>query len=102
MIAAVSASPEWALSDEESKALAERIAEVNRHYPMPVINPAHASLIALATTAAGLYIPRIIASVSKGKKKKAEEKQARTAPNVVDINSGSWGGIPMPQTAHAG
>jgi methylase of polypeptide subunit release factors len=100
MIAAVSASPEWALEEDEAKALAERIAEVNRHYPMPVINPAHASLIALATCAAGLYIPRIITSATKGKKKRAEEKQARASPNVVDM--GSWGGIPMPQTANAG
>jgi flagellar basal body-associated protein FliL len=91
------------LSDAEAKQLAERIAEVNRHYPLPVINPAHASLLALATCCATLYVPRIVMTVkTRGKK---ADKAAPTAPvpqsnfpepfavNSADDNGTVFGGI---------
>lgn len=54
---------------------------MNRHYPLPVLNPAHASLLALATCCAGIYVPRIVATVKAAKRPSGKAPQ-QSAPFV--------------------
>ena len=51
-------TPEIALEDDESKPLAEAIAEVAKHYDIPVIAPETVAWISLAVTAGRIYGPK--------------------------------------------
>lgn len=59
MAAAYFRIPELALEKEEAKAVAEAIAEVNRHYAIPGINPAHASIASLIFIVTVTYAKRV-------------------------------------------
>lgn len=71
MLASMTKSPELELSEAEASALSRGIAEVNRHYPMPV-NPGYVAIGALCTCAFGIYRGKLVAIAQR----KAREKQA--------------------------
>lgn len=58
-LAMLTKSPELMLEDGEAKALAEALAEVNRHFPTS-INPKYAALMNLGAVAGMIYVPRIL------------------------------------------
>jgi len=66
MAAAYFRTPEIALEKEEARAIAEALAEVNRHYKIPGINPAHASIVSLLFVVTVTYGKRIPAIMSRG------------------------------------
>lgn len=61
MLAALLSLPELRINDDEAKRLASALAEVNRHYQLPVISPKHMALATLAWTAGSIYVPRALA-----------------------------------------
>lgn len=81
MLASMTKSPEFELTQGEAEALSRGIAEVNRHYPMPV-NPGYVAIGALATCAFGIYRGKLVAI---GQRKAREKAQAGNGEAVSEM-----------------
>jgi len=68
--------------------LAARVADVNRHYPIPMMKPEHVAIVALVTSAFGIYRRNFARERDKA-------EQAPQAPPVA----GDPGDIPDNVTA---
>lgn len=80
MLASMTKSPELELSESEAAALSRGIAEVNRHYPMPV-NPGYIAIGALCTCAFGIYRSKLVAIAQrKAREKRAVETGGENSP----------------------
>lgn len=81
MMAGAIKVPELSLTQDESKQLANAIAEVNSHYNI-AIDPKVMAWIGLSTTCVSIYAPRIAAyKIREGfekKQRKAGEKTIQT------------------------
>lgn len=88
MLAQAAATQEFALSEPESKALAESVRGVLAFYPTSVIDPKTIAWVNLAICAGGIYGTRILAIRARKRRKEREEKQQ--PQNVVPI-----GGTPL-------
>jgi hypothetical protein len=71
MLASFTKSPELELSVSEAETLARGIAEVNRHYPVP-INPGYVAIGTLCAAAFAIYRGKFVAIA----RRKAVEKRA--------------------------
>lgn len=71
MMAAFFQVPELALEKDEARAMAEALAEVNRHYKIPGLNPAHAAIISACFVIGGTYAKRIPAVMSRSRSRGA-------------------------------
>jgi hypothetical protein len=61
MLAALTQTPELALGDDESRKLAEALANVTRHMSLPALSPEKMALGMLFWTAGSIYVPRVMA-----------------------------------------
>jgi hypothetical protein len=61
MLAALTQTPELALEDDESKALAGALVNVTKHYKIPALSPEKMALGVLVWTAGRIYGPRAMA-----------------------------------------
>ena len=48
-------TPEIALSEDEQKTLAKAVAEVNKHYPLPVVSDKQMAIAMLVITCISIY-----------------------------------------------
>ena len=78
MLAAMTKVPELELTDDEAKALAKGIIEVNKHYPIPNMTPGYVAIGALASTAFMIYKKRVPALM----KRKPPVQAAPVAPGT--------------------
>lgn len=97
--AAMARTPEIALEPEQANALAARLADVNKFYPMPVIKPEHVAIGALIVTAmpiyAGMY-QAVAARKASGVQRKSEASAtAPVAPLAPGVAIGT-GSAPVP------
>jgi hypothetical protein len=83
MGAAFFAIPELELQKDEARAIADALVEVNKHYPIPGIDPKHAAIATLVFVLVVTYgkrVPAIIARSKNGAKPTPREG------NVVPMN----------------
>lgn len=73
---------ELQLMPDEAKAIAQAIAEVNRHYKVPGLNPAHAAIVSLIIVIGGTYGKRVpyIMAARKGYRSTPAPIQAPPEP----------------------
>lgn len=98
MGAAFFAVPELALENGEAKALAEAIAEVNRHYHIPGLRPDHAAVVSLAVVVFVTYGKRVpvILARQRGTPLPQRQEQAQqqgvasAASPMPDVNAVPW------------
>jgi hypothetical protein len=76
ILASFTKIPELELTPEEAKSLAVGIAEVNRHYPLPVMKPEHVAIGSLAVTAFVVYRGKFVA---------VAKRKAREPENTVQV-----------------
>lgn len=94
MLAALTATHELALTDDEAKRLASAAANVQRHYPMPAISPGKMALGMFFWTCGAIYMPKFkrIAARKAGQEMPAPAMpgDAVQADNVVPMQAASW------------
>ena len=95
MLAALTATQELVLTDDEAKRLASAAANVQRHYPIPSISPGKMALGMLFWTAGAIYMPKFkrIAARKAGQEMPAPGAAAADAAQADNV-------VPM-QTAQA-
>ena len=86
MAAAYFSIPELQLEKDEAKSIAEALAEVNRHYSIPGINPAHASIASLAFILALTYGKRV-PYIMRGKQQRAAIRRPADPPGAANTRS---------------
>jgi hypothetical protein len=59
-LAIMAKAPELALEPDESKPLAESLAELSKHFPMPDISEKAIAIVAVCVVASKVYIPKAI------------------------------------------
>ena len=77
-------TPELALSPDEARRLATAAVEVQRHYPMPALDPGKVAVATLVWTAGSIYWPRIRALGSRTRRR-TPDAPAAPAGNVVPM-----------------
>ena len=96
MMAGATKIDELKLSAEESKQLANAVAEVNQHYNV-AIDPKVMAWVGLTTTCVSIYAPRVasykIRASFEEQKRKANEKQV-TAPTGKKVEAPQKGLMP--------
>lgn len=87
MLAALTATQELVLTDDEAKRLAGACANVQRHYPLPAISPGKMALGMLFWTAGAIYVPKFkrIAARKAGASEPEPAQPARD--NVVSMET---------------
>ena len=98
MGAAALSAPEFELGKDEADRLARAVAEVNKHYPVPMIDPKYVAIGALAVTAFSIYAPRAVAYTSRRKSGRAFSRADEAAARHVEP-SVPEPGLVMPEAA---
>lgn len=60
MLAALTSTPQIALSDEQAAKLAAALANVTRHMDLPALSPQKMALAMLFWTAGSIYVPMVL------------------------------------------
>jgi hypothetical protein len=110
MLAAVTKVPELACEHAESKALAEAVAEVAKHYPNQLIDPVMMAWFNLALVGGTFYGSRAIVARERMRAENAEKRGRGSAvggnvvPLPIDPNSigPTAPGFNVPSGAHQG
>lgn len=85
-VAAISHTPEFALSDDESKRLAGALVNVSKHYKVPVINPKYVALATLAGVSFSIYKPRVmLLAKPKPAQQRANPPAPAPTPHVAPV-----------------
>lgn len=66
----IAKTPELALTDDEAKLYAQAVSDVQKHYPLPVLDPGYVAIGALCSTAFVIY---------RGKFQQITERKEREA-----------------------
>jgi hypothetical protein len=90
MMAAITHTPEIALSVEESKALSLGIANVAKHYPATVVNEKTLAWMNLGMLVMGVYGTRAVA-ISNNRKRKKRAAAEQAAGNVTPFQPVQFG-----------
>lgn len=72
--------PDIALDKDEAQILAHAIAEVNKHYKLPIVRPEHAALGALAGAVFAVYKPKLTKIRARKTAPPAPQSQAQAQP----------------------
>jgi len=83
MLALATKTPELALEDDESKPLAQAVAEVAKHYDIPAISDVAIAWAGLIMVCGKTYGPRYVLVTQRLKEERAEKKA--TAGQVIDF-----------------
>lgn len=88
--------PEMALSEEESKQLADAVTRVSELYDMPLMDDKTLAWVNLAMVASSVYGPRAVAVIAIGRTKKRVPQPQRVNGGVVEMptNQVAFNGIP--------
>ncbi|HET8707107.1 MAG TPA: hypothetical protein VFM46_12465 [Pseudomonadales bacterium] len=80
-------NPDLMIGEKDTKELATAIADVNKHYDVPVLSEKSQAWAKLAMVAGGIYGPMIVMSMGSRKSKQAQ----KSAPQSVQA-------APLPST----
>lgn len=88
MLAALTQTPELALGTDDAKRLATALANVTRHYKLPVLSPQRMALATLLWTAGSIYLPKARAiSARRAGGMHTHDAEPQNAENVTN---GPW------------
>jgi phosphoenolpyruvate synthase/pyruvate phosphate dikinase len=96
MLAALTATQEFVLTDDEAKRLASAAANVQRHYPIPAISPGKMALGVFFWTCGAIYMPKFkrIAARKQGiapdTQQPAPQAPSLNADNVTELRPSAW------------
>lgn len=100
MLAAVAKIPELQCEHVETKALAEAVAEVAKHYPQQVIDPVTLAWFNLTLVAGTFYGSRVIVMRERMKAERAQKRGAgRTNGGPVAVPDPAFSPSPNPAAA---
>ncbi len=99
MLAGFTGIAELQLADDEARAMASAIAEVNRHYRMPGLKPEHAALLGLGAVTIQVYGGKVKAVMAKAGKGKGKAPAPAAGGPVAGVVNGTGSGIPASATA---